>query len=389
MSWTGRTRHIERPPIAAINRLAAQLAADGHDLINLGQAVLGLPPPPAAIAAVERYVADNRVHTYSPDPGLPEVLESVCGFLQDWKGVAARPPEVMLTCGANQAYANAVFTLSNPGDEIVLFSPYYFDHLFTIKLAGCKPVIVCCTDERQRLVPDLDAFERALTPKTRIVTLVAPANPGGAVLSEDELLRLCRICHQRGIWLISDETYDLLTFPPSRHTSPAALHEHDRIVVLGSFSKTFALASWRIGYMWGPETLQEEAVKVQDALVVCAPVASQWAVHGALKDVESFRGPAVEELTQRRDSLLSGLLDIPGLPPFLPDGATFILTQIPASLSSVDFATDLLTATGIISVPGAAFGEASRNMVRFSFGNQEVPRLQEAIKRLKGHMLRA
>jgi len=380
--WEGRTRRIERPPIAEINRLAAGLAAEGRDLINLGQAILALPPPPAALTEVERFLAENEVHGYSPDPGAPDVLDAVAAFLREVKSVPARSEETMLTCGANQAYVNALLAISEPGDEIVLLGPYYFDHLFAVELAACKPVVVPLALAKDRFVLDFDALEKALGPKTRMVTLVSPANPAGMVVPEEDVGRLCRLCNEKGIWLVSDETYDLLTFPPHRHTSPAALGLHDRVIVLGSFSKTFALASWRVGYLWGPGVLADEVVKVQDALVVCAPVPSQWAVRGALSDVEGFRSRTMQELTGRRDALLEAIARSRSLEPIPPEGATFVLARIRDGRSSFEFSKTLLREAGILSVPGAAFGPQGEGYVRLSFGNQPADRIREAGERL-------
>jgi aspartate/methionine/tyrosine aminotransferase len=382
--WTGRTDAIERPPIAAVNRLAARLAAAGQDQINLGQALLGLPPPAAALDRVRRYLDTATIHGYTPDPGDPEVREAVAAFMRTHKALpGAVADRVMLTCGANQAYVNALLTLTRPGDEVILFGPYYFDHLFAIQLAACTPVVVPLRLEEARYRLDLDAFAAALTPRTRVVGIVSPANPSGSVFPPDEVAALVELCRERGIWVVSDETYDLLTFPPATFVSVAALGDYDRVAVLGSFSKTFALAAWRIGYLYGPEELIEEAVKVQDALVVCAPVPSQMAVLGALEEVDSFRAAAVAELVRRKDALLDALAGCPLLEPVLPDGATFVMARMHAEGSSLEFARRLLNETGIITVPGAAFGPLGEHFIRLSFGNQPVARIAEAGARLR------
>ena len=382
--WQGRTRHIERPPIAAVNALAAELAAEGTDLINLGQAVLGLPPPSSAIAQVRRYLHTAREHPYSPDPGLPEVLEAVAGFVEKRKGLSpVSTANLVLTCGANQAFVNALMTVTDPGDEVVFFGPNYFDHVFAIKLAGCVPVEVPLTVENRRFTVDFDAVEAALTPRTRVLVMVSPGNPTGAVLSRTEVARLCELTAGHGRWLFSDETYDLLTFPPAVHTSPAQLGIHDSIVVLGSFSKTFALAAWRVGYTFGPEQFIEESIKVQDALTVCAPVPSQMAVMGALEDVDGFVVPALAELQRRRDAMLAAVQSCPYLEPVIPDGATFVPCRITTGEDSLPFSKRILKLTGIITVPGSAFGQYGEGWVRLSYGNQPVARIEEAGVRLK------
>ncbi len=381
--WQGRTRHIERPPIAAVNALAARLAAAGTDLINLGQAVLGLPPPPAAKAQVQSYLKNAREHPYSPDPGLPKALEAVARFVEERKGLSpVSPANLVLTCGANQAFVNALLTVTNPGDEVVFFGPNYFDHVFAIKLAGCVPVEVPLTVKDRRFTVDFDAVEAALTPRTRVLVMVSPGNPTGAVLSRPDVTRLCELTAGHGRWLFSDETYDLLTFPPAVHTSPAQLGIHDRVVVLGSFSKTFALAAWRVGYTLGPEQFIEESIKVQDALTVCAPVPSQMAVMGALEDVDSFVGPALAELQRRRDAMLAAVEVCPHFEPVIPDGATFVPCRITTGEDSLPFSKRILKQAGVITVPGSAFGQYGEGWVRLSYGNQPVARIEEAGRRL-------
>lgn len=381
-TWHGRTRRIERPPIAAINAQAARLSAEGRDLINLGQAILGLPPPAGALRAVRDYLSEPGPHGYSPDPGLPEVLERVARFLRQSKEIsAASADRLILTCGANQAFVNALLALTEPGDEVVFFGPHYFDHVFAMTLADCVPVEVALARQAQRFVIDWAALEAALSPRTRCVVLVSPANPAGMVLSEQETARLCELCASRGLWLLSDETYDLLTFPPVVHRSPAALGIHDQVVVLGSFSKTFGLAAWRIGYLFGPARFVEEAVKVQDAIVVCAPVPSQLAIGAALDEVDSFCAMARRELQLRRDALLAALEPLRELSPVLPDGATFVLAEITNGTASVDYARELLEQTGIITVPGAAFGRYGEHYLRLSFGNLSIERIAEAGER--------
>ncbi len=381
--WHGRTRDIVRPPIARINRLARRLAEQGTDLINLGQAILGLPPPDDALKAVRERLEAPGTHVYSPDPGLEPVLERTAAFLRETKRIQeARADRLMLTCGASQAFANALLTVTNPGDEVVVLSPYYFDHVFAIQLAGCTPLEVPLGVERDRFFVDLSRLSEALSPGTRCLVLVSPGNPTGFLASKEEVEALVDLCVQRDIWLISDETYDLLTYPSARHVSPAAVGPGDRVCVVGSFSKTLGLAGWRIGYLYGPADMVEEAIKVQDALVVCAPVPAQMALAGALGTIDRFTQLAVRELGRRRQAMLR-VLESSGLfEPYPPLGGTFVFARLRTGEDSVTFCTHLLEQTGIVTVPGAAFGPHGEGHVRVSFGNQPVERIEEAGERL-------
>lgn len=379
-SWEGRTADIERPPIAEVNALAEELAGQGRELINLGQAILGLPPPARSVERARDFL-DGRLHSYSPDPGLPEAREAVAAFLAGRKGVVgAAADRVVITCGANQAYVNALLTVSRPGDEVVLLMPGYFDHEFAVKLAGCVPVPVDLAVHGGRYSIDFEALERAVGGRTRAVTLVSPGNPSGMVPTEQETRRLCELCRDRDVWLISDETYDLLTFPPRSHVSAGSVGAHEKVIVLGSFSKVFALASWRVGYYHGPVRMVEESIKVQDALVVCAPVPSQLAAMAAIESVDEYVPAAMEELARRRDALLEGLAGWEVLDIVEPEGGTFVLARL-AGEDDVRFCKELLGSTGVVTVPGSAFG--ARGCVRISFGNQPVSTIREACSRMR------
>lgn len=379
-----RTRSLVSPPIAQVNQLAAQCRAQGADVIDLGQAVLGLAPPRAAIDRVRPYLDSLDPHVYSPDPGLPEVRDAIAHWLQKRKGVAsATAAGVMVTCGANQAFANAILTITEPGDEVITFGPGYFDHDYLIALAGCRAIEVPLAVRDGRYRFDLGQVRQALTPKTRCVVLVSPGNPTGAVADRPFVEQLCDLCRAQGIWLVSDETYDLLTFTPDGHCSPASLASHEQVLVLGSFSKIFGLAGWRVGYLAGPDEVVQEAIKVQDGLVVCAPVPGQLAALGAMQQAASFIDVARAELVKRKQALLSAIERWPVLEAREPEGATFVMAKLQPPVDDVTFCRELVLQTGVVAVPGSAFGQAGRGHVRLSYGNQPVPRLEQAAQRMQ------
>jgi aspartate/methionine/tyrosine aminotransferase len=387
-AWAGRTSALHRPPIARITGLAAELAAEGQDVIDLGQAILGLQPPRAALAAARAYLEIGSPHAYSPDPGLPELREAIADFLRRRKGIAAADAgRVMVTCGANQAFANTLLAVTQPGAEVLTFGPGYFDHGYVIGLGGCAETQVALRARGRRFHFDLDAVEQAIGPRTRVVVLVSPGNPTAAVADETFVRGLCELCARRGLWLLSDETYDLLTFAPSVHCAPASVSGYERIVTIGSFSKIFGLAAWRVGYFLGSAALFEQAFKVQDALVVCAPVPSQLAARAALAELEPYVAAARAELVCRRDALLGALAACPWIEPMIPEGATFLLGRIarPDGAEPPDdvvVCEQLLRQAGLVTVPGSAFGVHGRGFVRLSFGNQPVDRIAQAGSRL-------
>lgn len=389
--WTGRTKSIERPPIAEINRLASKLERSGRELIDLGQAILGLPPPRGAITQARDFLrqATDTPQGYSPDPGLPELREAIAKHCAETKNIAgAEAGEILVTCGANQAFATALLTITNPGDEIIHFAPGYFDHDFATKLAGCKSREVPLTYDGKRYDLDIHAVAEAIGPSTRCISLVSPANPTGWVADPEAVEALYDLCRRNDLWLISDETYDLLVFPPNVHTSPVRLtgRKRDKIVTIGSFSKVFGLAAWRVGFLHGPRDLVEETIKAQDALVVCAPVVSQKAALGALAAAGTYVPEALTELQKRRDALLHALREAPSIDLIEPQGATFLWARLRSTEKDVQFCRKLLKRSGVVAVPGSAFGSRGRGHVRLSFGNQPALTLLEAGERIKAFL---
>ena len=383
-SWTGRTTSWVRPPIALVTKLAAELRAKDADLIDLGQAVLGLPPPVEALEGARAYLDQPGPHPYSPDPGLPELRDAIAQMLREHKDIEQAGGErVMVTCGANQAFANALVAITQPGDEVITFGPGYFDHGYTIRMAGCSEVEVPLSVDDDRYGFELEAVISAMTSRTRAVALVSPGNPTGAVAPRPFVEALCQACRDRGVWLLSDETYDFLTFEPENHTSPAAVSSYERIVTIGTFSKIFGMAGWRLGYYHGSTQLMEESFKVQDALVVCAPVISQRAVLAALPHLESYLAGVRAELRARRDALLEALDGWNHVKPRVPQGATFLLASLGEQTDDVAVCQRLLREAGVVSVPGSAFGSRGRGSIRLSFGNQPVDRIREAGRRLR------
>lgn len=383
-TWPGRTAPWIRPPIAEITRQAAHYRTQGKDLIDLGQAILGLAPAENAKQRVRDYLEIPGPQSYSPDPGLPELRQAIAHLLIHRKAVSAACAErVMVTCGASQAFANALFTVTNPGDEIITFEPGYFDHNYAIAMASCRQVPVALRLRENSYDFDLEAVVSALTPHTRAIVLVSPANPTGAVACPSFVERLCDLCRSRDIWLLSDETYDLFTFSPYSTTSPAAVDPTGKVMVLGSFSKTLGLAGWRIGYLYGPEPAIEEAYKVQDSLVVCASVASQHAALGALECLDSYVSFARQELTKRKDTLVSVLRAVSSLRPRMPRGATFLLATLEDQQDDIAFCHRLLAEAGVIAVPGSAFGPHGKGTIRLSFGNLPCESIQKAGERIK------
>ena len=238
-------------------------------------------PPPEVMAAVRAFGSALADHRYGPVEGLPDLVSAVEAKLAHENGIVVRPASrVLVTAGGNQAFVNAVLAVTDPGDEVILPAPYYFNHEMAIVIAGAVPIGVA-TDREYQL--DVDAIAAAITARTRAVVTVSPNNPTGAVYPEEALRAVNALCRDRGIFHIHDEAYEYFTYAPARHFSPGSLPDAaGHTLSLYSLSKAYGMASWRVGYMVVPEVLAEAINKIQDTLLICPPAASQRAALAAL-----------------------------------------------------------------------------------------------------------
>jgi len=380
----------EPPPLVGLMARARELQDAGADVINLGQAVIDLPPPRSFVEAVREALDQPATHGYAPDPGLPELREALAGYLAERFGVTWDPhTELMVTAGANLACFAALAALAGPGDEVLLPGPWYFNHAMTLDLLGAVPRGVPGRPEK-RLTPEPDALDRACTAKTRGLILVNPNNPTGARYRDGLVRDLAELARRRDLWLLSDQTYQEIHYGLDNPVSPAADPAlRDRVATAGSFSKVFGLAGWRLGFLTGPAALITEVLKVQDCSVICAPRAAQVGLLAALPHAAEHVTLLRTVLSARRDALLAalrahGLDDVTE-----PGGACFLFLRLPTGLDDARFCAELLEAERVVAVPGRAFGPGGAGHVRISYGTVETERLVAAIERLAQHLERS
>ena len=368
-----------QPPIIPI---VAELLRQHPDAISLGQGVVNYGPPPEAIAQIERFLADPQNHKYKPVIGLPELVEAYAKKLAAENGIrtgdAAR---VVVTAGGNMAFMNAVLAIADPGDEFILQSPYYFNHEMAVTMANCRPVLVP-TDAQYQLQPD--AIARAVTPRTRAIVTVSPNNPTGAVYSEESLREVNRLCRERGLHHIHDEAYEYFVYDGARHFSPGSIDgATGHTISLFSLSKSHGFASWRIGAMVVPAHLLEAVRKIQDTILICAPVISQFAAIGALQAGPAYcRGKIAELADVRRLALreLSALgehCDVPQA-----DGAFYFLLRLRSELHPMQVVERLVREHGVAAIPGTAFGQDEGCHLRVAYAALKADTVAEGIGRL-------
>ena len=379
---SARARNLVCPPFDLLNQKAAALREAGKPVISLGQAVPGFPPPPAAVDAAERALGDSDVHRYSSDAGLLSLREALCESFAQHLQVEATPDDLILTAGGNQAFMLAAMAMLDPGDQVVLAAPYFVNHDMAIRATGASPIEAPLA-ESSGFVARWTDIEPHLTPRTRAVVLCTPSNPTGAVIPRDELHRIVTELSRRGITLLCDETYLHFVYD-GPHASAASIPGwRDNVVVVGTFSKSFAMTGWRVGYLLADRRICEEAIKIQDAMIICAPVISQKAVEAAVRSDWNYITRFHEELRRRRSVLAAALAQIPAMSWTPAGGGFFAFVRVANEQGSDRLATAVLEGAHVVTIPGASFGRSGEGFLRLSYGAVSADDLTEACARLR------
>lgn len=373
-----RMAAVQAPIIPILGRLIQE----SPGTISLGQGIVSYGPPPQALAALAAFPTAVADHQYGPVEGLPQLVEAIWTKLARENGVVRDARRrVVVTAGGNMAFVNAVLAVTDPGDEVILQAPFYFNHDMAIAIAGCRTVPVP-TDAGYQL--RIDEVRAAITPRTRAVVTISPNNPTGVVYPEAAIRDVNRLCADRGLYHIHDEAYEYFIYDDARHFSPAAIEgAGPHTITLYSLSKTFGMASWRIGYMLIPDALFEAVNKIQDTNLICPPVVSQVVATAALGVGAAYCRDKVASLGKIRHLVLSrlaGLGDACEVP--RPDGAFYCLVRVNTPLDGLAACTRLIAEHRVAAVPGEAFGLAEGCHLRVSYGALDPETVAEGVSRL-------
>ncbi len=372
-----RIQQTQDPVIPII----ADLIRQNPGTISLGQGVVYYPPPKQAFDKLERFFADTNNHKYQPDLGIPELREAFRQKLKTENGhFREAGTSVIVTAGANMAFLQALMCITDADDEIVLQTPYYFNHEMAITMISCQPVLVP-TDSNYQL--QLDAIAAAITPRTRAVLTVSPNNPTGVVYSEEALRAVNRLCAERGVYHIHDEAYEYFTFDGAAHVSPASFEgSAGHTISVYSLSKSYGFASWRIAYMVLPDSLMPAMEKVQDTNIICPPVISQYAALGALEAGANYCREKIATIGALRPTvrvLLEPLRDHCAIPE--AQGAFYHFLKVASPYSSMELARRLIEEYKVAVMPGVAFGMTEGCYLRISYGALQAETVLEGIGR--------
>jgi len=380
-----RVFQILPPQIDIINARAAGWRERGADVVSLGQALPGFPPPAIALAAVRSALSAPDTHIYSSDAGILDLRTALCQQLAKQYQADVNPnTEMIITAGANQAFLLALLTLLEQGDEVILPSPYFMNHEMAVRSVGAVPVEAPLNEAKGFSLNFAD-IEPYITKKTRAVVIVSPCNPTGAVYDPEELKILARALLGRGIYPIADETYMQFVYDSARHYSLASLPEwRAGVLVVGSFSKSYAMTGWRVGYLIAPEDFIREALKIQDTMLICAPVISQQAVLAAVSQAWDYPVQFLNELNARRLYIFNWLKNIPALKWHPTQGGFFAFVRVKECLDAQELANRILDKVHVVVIPGNLFGRAGEGFLRLSYGSVNLVDLEKACIRLAG-----
>lgn len=377
-------RRMQSSATMAAMQAAEALRAAGVNVCDFGAGEPDFDTPEnikqAAIAAMKA----GRTK-YTSAGGIRELQKSIIQFYGQTFGTEYQPAEVMATAGGKQAIFNAVVTLIDPGDDVLIPKPYWVTFPEVVVFAGGNPVFI--ETEETGFVLTLEQVEKAITPRTKLLILNSPSNPSGRVLPPNEFRRIMELTTERGIYVISDECYLRFVYPPAEVFSAAILPAElrSRLCIAGSFSKTYAMTGWRVGYALAPAEWTKAMLKVQGHSTSNTNSIAQWAAVEALTGSQESVATMLAEYTRRREWLLNALCDITGVTCDFPEGAFYAFPNIRALLknglkTSGEFAQRLLEEEHTVVTDGAGFG--AEGYVRISYATS-MEQMQEGVGRIR------
>lgn len=375
---TSRMESVQSPIIPMVG----QLIGENPGTISLGQGVVYYPPPSEAIEGINQFFNYPHNHQYKSVQGIHPLTSQIVTKLQaDNKITINNNRSIVVTAGSNMGFMNAILAITNAEDEIILNTPYYFNHEMAIMMANCQPILVN-TDDKYQL--SLDNIKAAITSKTRAIVTISPNNPTGVIYSESSLRAVNQLCREKGIYHISDEAYEYFTYDDIKHFSPGSIIDSDsHTISLYSLSKAYGFASWRIGYMVIPNHLLEAVKKIQDTILICPPVISQYAALEALKVGKSYCQQHIKEINEIRNIFLHYLQPLEDICTLVPSqGAFYFFLKIYTDMKDIELVKKLIENYKIAVLPGGTFGIEKGCYLRIAYGALQQETATMGIERL-------
>ena len=387
---SARLAAIAESATLAVDAKAKALKAQGLNVIGFGAGEPDFPTPAHIVEAAVAACRDPKYHRYTPAAGLPELREAIAAKTLRDSGFSCTADQVLVTNGGKHAVYTAFAALCDPGDEVICPAPYWTTYPEAIVLAGGVPVIID-TDEETGFRVTVEQLERAKTPRTKVLLFVSPDNPSGAVYPPEEVEAIGKWALENGVWVITDEIYEHLTYGPHTFTSMPTLVPDlaDQCLVVNGVAKTYAMTGWRVGWMIGPRDVMKAAINFQSHATSnvgnVSQVAALAAVSGDLTAVAEMR-----DAFARRGATMHRMLSaIPGVTCMEPQGAFYCFPNVTGLLNrdirgkkaatSLELADLLLSEANVAIVPGEAFGAPGFARLSFALGDAD---LEEGVRRI-------
>jgi aspartate aminotransferase len=380
---SARIAAIQESATLAVDAKAKALKAAGENVIGFGAGEPDFPTPPHIVAAAEAACREPRFHHYSPTPGLPELREAIAHKTKRDSGVDCSASQVVVTNGGKHAVYNTFQVLCNEGDEVLVPAPYWTSYPEEIALGGGVPVALSTTEATGFRV-SIEQLDAAITPRTKAMLFVSPSNPTGAVYPAEEVEAIGRWALERGIWVITDEIYEHLTYDDHVFSSMPALVPElmNQCVILNGVAKTYAMTGWRVGWMISPPDVAAAAINLQSHSTSnvsnVAQAAALAALSGDLDAVAQMR-----DAFARRGRMMYELLSkIPGVSVLAPEGAFYCFPSFEGVLgrevagrvpqNTLELCEILLDVAKVAIVPGEAFGAPGYARLSFALGDDDL-----------------
>ncbi len=379
---------LSPPPVPSVAAWGRAYDGAKGPLIDLSQAVPGYPAHPDMLRLLGETGSSKAFTGYGPIEGEAVLRTAYAAHVCEVYGANIGPSSTHITSGCNQAFVSAAMTVAGPGNTVLMTEPFYFNHETTLAMMGVRTAFVAC-EAANGFLPDLVAIEAAITPDVRALALVSPNNPTGAIYPPSLLEAIFKLCRNKGIWLILDETYR--DFLPVAGQAPHGLFGldgwEDTLISLYSFSKSFCIPGHRLGAITAGTAAVEQIAKIMDNLQICAPRAAQAAVAEALPLLAGWREENRQEIGRRADALKAVMRSVNGWK-LDAIGAYFAFVRHPfPGKSSAEVAEKLARQAGVICIPGAYFGESQQDYLRFAFANADVATIGLLEERLQNFSL--
>lgn len=385
-----RLNLIEESQTIAMAKLGRQLAEQGHNVISLS---FGQPDfdTPQHIKDAAKKAIDDGYTKYTPVPGAPELRKAISEKFKRENNLDYAPDQIVVSTGAKHSLMNVVLSLVNPGDEVLIPTPYWVSYTEMVKLAEGIPVFIRTSVDNKYKVT-AEQIKAAMTPKTKLMIFSSPCNPTGSIYSKDELRAIAEVFADRdNTYIMADEIYEYINFIGKHESIGQFDFIKDKVITVNGVAKGFAMTGWRIGYMGAPKFIADACDKLQGQFTSGANSIAQMATLAALTSDLQPTWDMRDDFLRRRDMVLELMKEIPGFKTYIPDGAFYIYPDVTAYFgktdeqgnvisNSMDLCMYILNNAYVALVPGEAFGEPKG--IRFSYAASDED-LKEALKRIK------